>query len=273
MSSSGSYNSSRGLWEPEPDRGEDHRCRELSLATWNVWFGREFLEARARALLAELETLKPDIIGLQEVTAPFLEILTQAPWIREHYRISKPDVAHWSGYGNLLLSRLPFRSTTRSLPSRMNRALLLGHFRVNGGELLVGVVHLDSKRASAPVRAAQLTAIFPKLADGPTVLMGDFNFCGDWPEENDLLDPTLTDLWPLLRPDERGDTVDTRLNLMRFDLKRKHKLVRFDRILFRPGESGLKPVDIDRLGLRPIDKTLPRMFASDHFGLFARLRV
>jgi hypothetical protein len=57
---------------------------------------------------------------------------------------------------------------------------------------------------------------------------------------------------------------------MRFDMKDKHRHVRFDRVLLR-GERWA-PETIELLGREPVAAELPRVFPSDHFGVRCTLR-
>jgi tyrosyl-DNA phosphodiesterase 2 len=106
------------------------------------------------------------------------------------------------------------------------------------------------------------------------VLMGDFNFCASWQNENDRIDPAYHDVWELLRGNEPGYTEDTTINQMRYLIKGKHKQVRFDRILSKgfTRESGWAATAIELLGTEAITPELPFVFPSDHFGLLASFR-
>ena len=69
--------------------------------------------------------------------------------------------------------------------------------------------------------------------------------------------------------DDDGFTEDTSINLMRFDMKNKHRHVRFDRVLLKG--PHWTAADIELLGKKPISADLPRVFPSDHFGVECRL--
>jgi len=73
------------------------------------------------------------------------------------------------------------------------------------------------------------------------------------------------DAWPALRPGEDGFTEDTSINLMRYDMKDKHRHVRFDRVLLKGRQWTA--ADIQLLGTEPVAPDLPRVFPSDHFGV------
>ena len=87
--------------------------------------------------------------------------------------------------------------------------------------------------------------------------------------ENGRIPPPYRDVWPALRPGEDGFTEDTSINHMRFDMKNKHRHVRFDRILVKG--PAWTPASVDLLGTEPVSSALPRVFPSDHFGVRCRL--
>ncbi len=74
-----------GSWQYMRHLPEDIERRELTLATFNVWFGDWFVQERYRAMLALLEHYRPDVIALQEVTLSALPIFLEQPWIRDAY--------------------------------------------------------------------------------------------------------------------------------------------------------------------------------------------
>jgi len=120
-------------------------------------------------------------------------------------------------------------------------------------------------KPSSKTRKAQLEIIFPILKEADTsLLMGDFNFCSSWTDENKNIPPEYLDLWAEIHPKEPGFTEDTDVNLMTFMDKRRKKQVRFDRVLLR--SNSWKGISIELLGTKPIGEEL---FPSDHFGLKA----
>lgn len=242
----------------------------LRCATWNVWFGGYHFAERAEALLRILRRTDADLIALQEVTPGFLGILTGESWVQRVYELSDATGATLGRYGVLLLSRLPIREVRlMELPSEMGRALVIADVETHRGMLRIGTVHLESLKPNAAIRARQLSLIFPELKKAPqSLLMGDFNFCSTW-EENDQLDPSFSDVWQQLRPAEPGYTEDTDINLMTYNDKGKEKRVRFDRILLHSAEKGWQPSNVRLLGTEPITPDQPEVFPSDHFGLVA----
>ena len=249
------------------DDGGSVVCTELTVATFNVWFNDLHAAQRYQAIAALLSREMPDVMVFQEVTEAALEVFLAQPWVRQDYR--RVTVAADGRYGMLMLSRLPIRQSTYTrLPTRLARGYLTAEFTVNGDALKIASVHLESGKKARTLRVRQLARLFRAFAkDANVLLMGDFNMRDD---ENHLLDRQYLDVWPGLRPDDPGYTEDTSINLMRYDMKNKHRHVRFDRVLVKgPAWSA---EDIDLLGREPVTPTLPRIFPSDHFGVRCRLR-
>jgi endonuclease/exonuclease/phosphatase family metal-dependent hydrolase len=206
------------------------------------------------------------VIALQEVTAPLLAAIHDEPWVRDAYQVSDLDVL---GYDVVVLSRVPIvRMTTLPLPTEMGRRLAVARLACG---LDLATIHLESISESAPTRAAQLRIIQPFLAgqSEDVVLVGDMNFEPDAPLENAVLDPSFVDVWPVLRPDDPGDTVDSERNPMRAQVRGKTSRKRIDRVFART--RCWQPTAIELFGTDPFDAS--DTFVSDHFGLKIVLRA
>ena len=134
--------------------------------------------------------------------------------------------------------------------------------------LLVEIDGWDELDLTVQARGLRLVADIDRTRTPPergaddAVVLGDFNMRD---RENGRITAPYTDLWPALRPGEHGYTEDTSINLMRYDMKDKHRHVRFDRILLKG--TAWSASDIELLGTEPLSAQLPRIFPSDHFGL------
>ncbi|MGB5112945.1 MAG: endonuclease/exonuclease/phosphatase family protein [Mycobacterium sp.] len=254
----------RRRWTAARTVGDDMSVDRLSLATYNVWFSEKHNEQRYRAIADLLSRDAPDIMTFQEVTHTSLTVFLDQPWVRESYRSAAMVGGSRGNYGMLLLSRLPVdRVTYTRLPTRLSRGYLTTQLTLNGEPLTVVSVHLESGKASAPLRARQLGRIFDAQRGTDNVaIMGDFNMRDS---EAGIIRADYRDVWTELRPDEPGYTEDTTINLMRYDMKNKHRHVRFDRVLIK-GDTW-KPESIELIGREPLSSALPRVFPSDHFGL------
>lgn len=269
------FNRETDAWVPATDAPENITATELTVATYNVWFAEFWFRERCRAWLGIVKNCHADAIAVQEITPDSLALILQQDWVRENYFISDITGETVDPYGVVLLSRFPLHNLSlHRLPSTMYRQLIFADIFLNGHPLKLASVHLESQKSSTAIRAEQLSLIFPQLETAPAaILMGDFNFCATW-SENDHLDPRYVDLWAKLRPGEAGYTEDTDINLMRLEQKGKEKQVRFDRILLHTTKSAIwQPQSIELLGTKPIFPHNPHVFPSDHFGLVARLSL
>ncbi|PRC43132.1 endonuclease [Mycobacterium sp. ITM-2017-0098] len=240
----------------------------MTLATYNVWFNELHAQQRYRAITDILSRELPDVMVFQEVTDSALEVFLAQPWIRSRYYRVAVVGDRVGNYGMLMLSRLPIRRATYTqLPTKLSRGYLSADFTINGVDQKMVSVHLESGKNARHLRARQLSSLSRAFrTDDNVVLLGDFNMRDD---EDHLLDPHYRDVWPTLRPEEPGFTEDTSINHMRYDMKDKHRHVRFDRVLVKG--SAWTPDSIELLGREPIAPSLPRIFPSDHFGVVCRL--
>ncbi len=245
------------------------RRPSLSVLTWNVWFGLEKPVKRWTRLLSDVASLRPDLIAFQEVTEPFLEMLRKESWVRRSYEISDPRGEEIASYGSVIVSRNPIvRRETLDLESQMGRKLVLVEVEIEGTTWTVGTVHLESLD-SAATRGRQLEQVFERLAPAADViLLGDFNFCSSWEEENERLHPDFVDAWSAASSDP-GFTVDTRRNATRARKTEGERRTRFDRILVRSRHA--QPRSAALVGTRPVKGEAPPLFPSDHFGVYCRL--
>jgi tyrosyl-DNA phosphodiesterase 2 len=237
---------------------------ELTLSTYNIWFDSKYAEQRYLAIADLLSTDPPDLMVFQEVTPAALDTFLAQKWIRDGYlsmAIVGDDVGN---YGLLMLSRLPISQATYTrLPTRQQRGFIQCELTVNGRRLVVCCIHLDSGKSSSRLRGWQLRRIFGALKTAEdAVVLGDFNMRD---AENSRITEPFCDMWPALRPGDDGFTEDTSINLMRYDMKDKHRHVRFDRVLLKSRQWMAAGVAL--LGTEPIDADLPRVFPSDHFGV------
>jgi tyrosyl-DNA phosphodiesterase 2 len=240
----------------------------MTLSTYNIWFDDKHAEQRYLAIAELLSRRAPDVMVFQEVTQAALSVFLEQQWIRDGYRRAVVVGGDVGNYGMLTLSRLPLsRVEYTRLPSRQSRGFLQADLTVNGARTIVCCIHLDSGKSSSWLRSWQLRRVFGALkAVEDAVLLGDFNMRD---AENARIAAPYCDVWPALRPNDDGFTEDTSINLMRFDMKNKHRQVRFDRVLLKG--PHWTAADIELLGKKPISAELPRVFPSDHFGVECRL--
>ena len=241
---------------------------ELTLTTYNVWNDPQHAADRYRAIADLLSDRKPDVMVFQEITPTAVDVLLAERWMRDGYARAAVVGGVAGGYGMLMLSRVPLSRVTHTrLPTRQSRGFLTAELGLPGASTAVCCIHLDSGKQSSRLRGWQLRRIFGSLRTAEdAVVLGDFNMRD---VENGRIGPPYCDVWPAIRPREDGFTEDTSINLMRYDMKDKHRHVRFDRVLLK-GDRWTA-TDIELLGTEPIAHDLPRVFPSDHFGVACRL--
>lgn len=261
------FDARAGRWT-ESAAADPVDCDELTVTTYNVWNDSKHAEERYHAIAQLLSRREPDVMVFQEITPAAFEILVGQPWIRDKYSRAAVIGGDAGNYGMLVLSRLPVSGVVYTrLPTRQSRGFLQAELALNGGRTVVCCVHLDSGKSSSRLRGWQFRRIFGALRTvEDAVVLGDFNMRD---AENSRIAPPFRDAWPELRPDDDGFTEDTSINHMRYDMKDKHRQVRFDRVLVKGRRWA--PTDIELLGTEPVSVELPRVFPSDHFGVKCRL--
>ena len=259
----GRYEAASETWTDTEAAGQVDRDA-LTVSTYNIWFDSKHAEQRYLAIAALLSGRTPDIMVFQEVTPAALDVLLAQPWVRARYLRVAVVGDEVGNYGMLLLSRVPISGATYTrLPSRQQRGFLQATLELNGTQTVVCCIHLDSGKSSAGLRGWQLRRIFRALRTvKDALILGDFNMRDT---ENWRIRGPYHDVWPELRPDADGFTEDTSINLMRYDMKDKHRHVRFDRVLLKGDRWSA--TDIELLGTEPIAADMPRVFPSDHFGV------
>jgi tyrosyl-DNA phosphodiesterase 2 len=255
--------------------------RRLSILTWNVWFDAFKMKERYAEILQMCETLKPDVVCLQEVTPEFLRSL-QGHRILQDYANSGTKWG-WSKYGVLTLCRRELQPTFAfsNLETEMDRNLLTTHINTGGGELCIGNVHLESL-SNPELRKVQLKQSCSILRGCPlSVLCGDFNICAygnyhqdDKPLENDEIARQLVgyrDLWADCHQQagvdagNAGFTFDTVRNAMLSGRHREERW-RYDRIMYRTavhaGDTSAptwRPASVQIVGDLPVGQNVPHL--------------
>lgn len=271
------FDAKAAAWRPVSSYQDFIEKRSLRLVTYNVWFSTLQMEHRFRCILDILKSLDADIICLQEVLPSFIALTIAQPWVQKDYFVSDVSGQTLDGYGVIILSRIPIYNLSMwTLPTRMGRALLVAEYNLNGEKVSIGTVHLESLD-SADLRRRQLELISPILGKVPhAALTGDFNFDSDrnfredgLPLENRSLKDFFeeySDVWPTLRPNEKGYTYDSKANAV----IKKYEQMRYDRILWKSENSKWVPTEIKLFGTEPLSSlTTQDLYPSDHFGLVA----
>lgn len=146
---------------------------------------RPFVE-RMERIVATLESLRADILFLQEVTPPARRILVQH--FEAYFEIgplARHNQSHWSretkscSYGNLTMIRASVGSIrkhySRTKWHKWGTAFDINEIELNSGQRLhTANIHLDSENHK--IRMQELRALLRHWKpDGPSIVAGDFN--------------------------------------------------------------------------------------------------
>ncbi|MFD6530341.1 RNA repair domain-containing protein [Streptomyces sp. NPDC060184] len=260
-------------WAPAPGPGElAPLAPGLTVLTWNTLWDRYDSEhiatdRRRPLLLDALRAADADVIALQEVEPPLLDLLAGSVWVREEYvfgaAVDGRDVADC---GLLLLSRLPVREAGWH-PLGRHKAVAAVVVETADGPVTVAVTHLSSDHS--PEGAARRDRELADLATGLTDLAGDLLVVGDFNDggPNPQSRLGLTDAWAAVHgPDDRTPTFDPSANPLAAVGSLTGRVSRLDRVLHRA--ARLRPVAASLVGDDP-DAT--GLYASDHFGVRVEL--
>jgi endonuclease/exonuclease/phosphatase family metal-dependent hydrolase len=161
--------------------------RTFRAATLNIWNRFGPWEERLAAIRAGLETLAPDVIGMQEVLR--FEGFDQGALVSEGlgYEVAWGEASENHGYpvGNAILSKWPIlKSETIPLPnggSDESRSVVFAEIQAPFGRLPFFCTHLNWKLHHGHVRCLQVKALAEIVAARapisgfPPVVVGDFN--------------------------------------------------------------------------------------------------
>lgn len=273
------YNADAQSWQAVPVSESSSSTTEVSVessqlavVTYNVWRNEWLKTARAHELLLVVSGCNADIICFQEVTQPFLDILVEQPWVREHYHLSDALGSSCNPYGVVVLWRArhplfasPIELFIRTLPSSAGRRAV--ELAVPSLGFKLSTAHLESRFAT-PTRIAQINQIFPELVEQRFALfLGDTNFADNSAEQQHVHSsfPALKDTWLTLQPDE----VKTKPTIL-------DQFGRIDKIYFASEMSVATPTQIEMIGTKPFTTcpvTQKPVHPSDHFGLLASFHI
>uniref|UniRef100_A0A7S1JGB0 C2H2-type domain-containing protein n=1 Tax=Eutreptiella gymnastica TaxID=73025 RepID=A0A7S1JGB0_9EUGL len=275
-----------GCWQPvqadtlpSPHHVDGTR---ISMVTFNILFDfyyqdQIFSPQRYNAVLESLCETEADIIGLQEVTPLFVEMLMQQPWLQRSYFVSEVSSVAIQPFGQVILSRIPLVSVQLYHMNKVKTALF-GHLMIGAVDHAFCVCHLVSNFSAAAdihsMRQAHLDTIFWELSQRAenSFVLGDFNF-GD--EEGNYTIEPYRDVWKDLRGPDVGYTYDIDGNsLAKITMKEDSLSRRYDRILSH--SSILRPIHIELSGTRACTVKVPAppgppkahmLNLSDHYGV------
>jgi endonuclease/exonuclease/phosphatase family metal-dependent hydrolase len=244
----------------------------LHVATLNIrnladrWFERLPL------LLADMATLQPDLLGLQEVVYVMQQDRLIGAAGEGHYGA----VRAWAGrpeYGNSLLVREPLvaRDTNR-LDLGLGRSALRSVVDLPGGtSALVVVTHLHHLTPDDALREEQTASLIAWLAEEPaadaTIVMGDFNADPAEAAPARLRDAGFASAFETANGAEPAVTWPSGLQAPAMDTDGPPECL--DYIWVR----GAVRVESARLCFDRPDPDDPTIYPSDHLGIAARLEL
>lgn len=243
---------------------------EITVVTLNLWHDQHDWPARLRRIVAGLRALDPDVICLQEVLQhPTLP--NQAATIAESlgcaYRfVSVDGEDRPKRYGNAILTRHPVLRGGGKFLLPLNDWRVVAHLRVDvrGRAVDVYDTHLHHTIEGGAIRAEQLRDLLAYVdstrGDGPLVLAGDFN-CELGSPELRAVERGWLDAFAATHPGVRGEAAATMNPLLGNEARAiDHVFVpRRGRLAPRAAEILFRECGPDSV------------WASDHFGLLARL--
>jgi endonuclease/exonuclease/phosphatase family metal-dependent hydrolase len=257
------------------------------VVTLNIWNDREQPLRRLELIAEGLRGLEPDLVGLQEVREA--SGLAQASWLAErlgmHAAFGVVDPASPGGpMGNAVLSRYPLERVERHAlpgPEGDPRGAIKVAVRTDAGPVELTCAHLSWEPHAAPVRERQVLALEAISAAPESVhalLVGDFNTSPDsrairFLTGLDSLDghgAFFRDAYARRHRHEDGFTWSSR---NRFAVRWIEQDRRIDYVFVRGAVTSRGERTIEEARVVLDQPAADGCWASDHFGVFASVRV
>ena len=244
----------------------------LLVATLNILNLADRWHERLPLILADMASLQPDILGLQEVVYP----MQQDRLIGAAGEGTYATLRAWAGrpeYGNSLLVRSPLvASETDRLDLGLNRSALRTVVTLAGAtRVLVAVTHLHHEVDGAPERDDQARQLIDWLDNAPPtdaqVAMGDFNANPTEPAAARMRAHGYRSAFFDVNGQEPAVTWPSGLQAPAIDTDGDPACL--DYLWVR---GGVRTVAARLVFDRPDPDDLT-LFPSDHFGLSARLEI
>jgi endonuclease/exonuclease/phosphatase family metal-dependent hydrolase len=264
----------------------------VRVATLNIWNRMGPWEDRLVAIRKEVERLQPDVMGLQEVLVlPDHDDFHQARAIAEGfgYEIAfgrSPDAEPYT-MGNAILSRWPItRSFTFGLPGTdEHRCLVFAEIDSPAGKIPFFSTHLNWKFDESAVRQLQVQAIAAFVDANrvattfPSIVVGDFNAEPDAEEIRFLRGLVSLGGKSVHFHDTFGHVGEgpgvtfSRKNPYAALLREPDR--RIDYVWVRGGDERFRgePLAARVAFDAPVAGAGGEAYPSDHFGVYAELRV
>lgn len=245
---------------------------QLHVATLNIRNLADRWDQRFGLLLADMSALQPDLLGLQEVVYPMQQDRLIGAAGEGTYEVLRA----WAGrpeYGNSLLVRSSLRaSEAERLELGLNRSALRTVVTLPGDRhVLVAVTHLHHEVDGAAERDDQARQLIDWLGEAPAteaqVVMGDFNANAAEPAAERMRSHGYRSAFAEANGEEPAVTWPSGLQAPAIDTDGDPACL--DYIWIR---SAVRVASARLVFDRPAAGD-PTLFASDHFGISARLEI
>lgn len=255
---------------------------QIGVLTLNLWHDKGDWPKRRALIVEEIQRLKPDLIALQEVLQrPGLrnqaEDLAEATGYHVRFVSVDPPQAE-RRYGNAILSKDPTMTRDMRKLEPLNDYRTAAYARFVFDSLHNGVAfyatHLHNERDGGAIRQRQIASLLDFI-DGTSpphdtldgtrppsevIVAGDFNSDADSPELKALA-ARYRDAYAQAHPDLAKDAArSTTLNPAYLPAQR------IDHVFYDPAGFDLLEARI------VLNQPRDGIWASDHFGLYVRLR-
>ena len=260
--------------------------KSFTIVTINILVDLSHWKARRNLLVEGLSALEPDFIALQEVSIPE----NPANWLAhelglDHYYLSPKTGFEASREGIAILSRYPITGQATLDLEGQQRVAQYVHLDMGGQPLVIANTHLYWQPGNSAVRLKQVGLIIRWMQDlpqeMPVIICGDFN---GTPETTALAvmrqhyrsahtiihnrEPDFTCPTPL--PRSTWSTLRTFLGFF-FLLRPQHIRLDWRGTLDYIFVNNNVIVNDCRVVLNQPSPLNPRIYPSDHYGIFANL--
>lgn len=264
--------------------------RALTVLTFNIWNRGDPWEQRLALIRAGLRALSPDLVALQEVIRlgdDFDQAHLLAEGLGYQVVFGRHAESPWP-FGNAILSRWPVaRSAVFPLPhagTDERRTLLFAEIESPHGKIPFFCTHLNWKLHEGSVRAEQVRYLADRVADlaplgggtFPPIVCGDFNAEPDADEIRFMRGLTglggktvyFADCFGVAGDGTPGHTF-ARRNAYAAHAHEPDR--RIDYVFVRGPDDTYRGVPLSASVV--LDQAEAGVWPSDHFGVFARIRV
>ena len=272
------------------------------IATYNVLCSNFWLERKISSDIKRynyqinhlLPDLDVDILGLNEVSKNYVDILMKSDWAKKYYISDPNNTIFEHSNGNLIISKFKMRcfSLDHIIKGRIMAALI----EIKDQSFLIISAHLSGYEENIEKRKVELQNILqsiktyenvPKsdfssferaVLNNNIIIMGDLNL-HNFQEEKLIEMNGYVDLWTETSKNDPGYTWDSLKNcLINVRLPFDNRRMRLDRILLKEGSLLFDIKENEKMkifGTNLIDKgkIWSYLNSSDHFGLFIELLI